>query len=389
MDDAANRNSSSDSQGNTARAEPPIRFALDAGHRLLADSQVDGSADDVQAAIDTLVETARVAERAGISSFWLAEDPDGWDAIAMLSVLARETDRIHLGPGVINPYFRHPSLTAASVSTLDALSGGRAFLGFGRGQTEWYEQALGMDVGSPIAALEESFQLLRQWFHRPWRADAEPDATQFRVTGWQRVTGPVQDHVPIYLAAVGPKAMSLAARYADGVIFNDLASITFMERSIREVCEQAAAAGRDPDQLSFFARSSVTITDNPEAIFERRKSTVAMIHVLPGMERLLRTPGFDTDAIIAKVREAMHTMEVLERGGNFPELRRAGNFAEARKHIPTELMRELVVAGPVDDVKQRLRTFRDIGVTDVFLAPPPKDEPVERLADIVSALSDL
>ncbi|HEV2128031.1 MAG TPA: LLM class flavin-dependent oxidoreductase [Thermomicrobiales bacterium] len=361
-----------------------LRFAVDRSHYEVAVAQGLGERPD--AAIEGVVRLAKAADAAGVDSFWLSEDPDGWDAIAMLGAIARETVRIRLGPGVLNPYFRHPSLIAASMSTLDALAGGRAFLGFGRGQTEWYERALGMEVGWPVTALEESFQLLRQWLTPPWTAEAAADASAFRVTRWERVTGPVQEHLPMYLAAVGPKAMSLAARYADGVIFNDLSSMTFMEAAIRDVRRDAAEQGRDAEALRFFARAAVTITDDPEAVWQRRKATVALIHALPGMERLLESPGFDTAAIIAEVRTAMRTMEVLERGGNFPELKQAGDMAAARRAIPDDLMRELVVAGPMGEVWERLRQFREIGITDVFLAPPTGDP--DELTDIVAALVD-
>ncbi len=363
-----------------------LRFAVDSSHQVIASPQERGTRTDVQAAIADLISFAREADAAGVDSFWLSEDPDGWDALQMLAVVARETERIRVGPGVLNPYFRHPSLIAASMATLEALGDGRAFLGFGRGQTEWYERALGIETGNPVAALDEAIGLLRQWFEPPWTAASPSGATEFAVSRWERVTGPVQEHLPIYLAAVGPKALSTAARLADGVIFNDLASITFMEKSIRSVRAEAAAAGRDPDAIRFFARSAVTITDDPEAVYERRKNTVALIHVLPGMERLLESPGYDTGAIVARVRETMGTMEVLERGGNFPELKRAGDFAAARRHIPTALLRELVVAGPVDAVRERLRRFQEIGITDVFLARP-KGEPT--LAEIVAALADV
>lgn len=365
----------------------PLRFAIDTSYQVIARPQASGDREGIQESIQNLMHLARVAERARIDSLWASEDPEGWDAIAMLSVIARETDRIRIGPGVLNPYFRHPSLIAASIATLDALSDGRAFLGFGRGQTEWYDRALGMDVGSPLAALEETFGLLRQWWERPWRAEARADARQFTVRGWERATGPVQDFVPIYLAAVGPRALSLAARHADGVIFNNLASVTFMERAIGDVKRQARDAGRNPEAFRFFARSAVTITDDPESVWERSKDTVSAIHALPGMERLLESPGFEIGAIISDVRNVMRTDEVLERGGNFRDIRRAGDFTEARKHIPTDLMRELVVAGSVDEVRDRLRRFREIGVTDVFLARPSRGEPVERLIEIVDALS--
>ncbi|MCC6704409.1 MAG: LLM class flavin-dependent oxidoreductase, partial [Thermomicrobiales bacterium] len=82
------------------------------------------------------------AEAAGFDRVWASEDPDSWDAIAILSAAATVTTRIGLSTGVINPLYRHPALIAASIATLDRLSGGRAVLGFGRGQTEWYERSL-------------------------------------------------------------------------------------------------------------------------------------------------------------------------------------------------------------------------------------------------------
>lgn len=364
-----------------------LRFCVDSGHGVIAGPQGRGDRDGVRRAIRDLVEFARAADRAGVDSFWLSEDPDGWEATQLLAIVGWETGQIRVGPGVFNPWYRHPALIAASMSTLDAVSDGRAFLGFGRGQTEWYDRALGIDASHPVTAMVEAIELLRQWFAGGWTARAGEDATVFPVREWPRVAGPMQECLPIYLAAVGPQALSVGARHADGIIFNDLASITFMERSIREVRAAAETAGRDPAALRFFARSAVTITDDPEAIYERRKATVAMIHALPGMERLLESPGFDNGAMIAAVRRAMRTDEVLARGGNFPELKAAGDLEAAQAAIPTDLMRELVVAGPVEDVRERLRRFREIGVTDVFLARPADDP--DAIADVVDALKDV
>lgn len=361
-----------------------LRFCVDSGHGVIAGPQ--GRGERAGQSIRDLVAFAKAADRAGVDSFWLSEDPDGWEASQLLAIVAWETETIRVGPGVYNPWYRHPSQIAASIATLDAISDGRAFLGFGRGQTEWYDRALGIETRHPVTAMVEAIDLLRQWLSDGWTARAGEAAKVFPVVEWPRVTGPVQDHLPIYLAAVGPQTLSVGARRADGIIFNDLASVTFMERSIREVRAAAEAAGRNPDALRFFARSGVTITDDPEVVYERRKATVAMIHALPGMERLLESPGFDTEAMIAEVREAMRTMEVLERGGNFPELKAAGDLPAAKAAIPTDLMRELVVAGPVGEVRKRLRRLREIGVTDVLLARP-KGDPAA-IADIVDALED-
>jgi alkanesulfonate monooxygenase SsuD/methylene tetrahydromethanopterin reductase-like flavin-dependent oxidoreductase (luciferase family) len=246
---------------------------------------------------------------------------------------------------------------------------------------------MGMPKGRPLAKLTETIDLLEQWFRPPFSATSPPDATEFHFDAWRRVIHPLQSHLPVYLAAVGPKALGVAARYADGVIFNDLASRTFIRESIQRIREDATAAGRDASRLHFYVRAAFTITDNPEAAYEQRKSTVAMIHTLPGMEKLLETPGFETDRIISDVRKVMHTEEILARGGGFPDLRDGGDLAAARKLIPTALMRELTIAGTVPEVRKRLQELREIGVTHVFLTKPKANATVESVAEMIAAVS--
>lgn len=364
----------------------PLAFCLDSSPAPWSTAQEKGDRFTIRRAIDWTIELGRIADQAGVESLWLLEDPDGWDAAAVLGAIARETERIRLGTGVMNPYYRHPSLIAASMATLDMLTDGRAFLGLGRGQSEWYKLAMGMEVGKPTRRLVETFDLLRQWWSPERRATSPEDATEFGVREWERVIRPLQGHLPIYLAAVGPVAMRIAARHADGVIFNDLSSMQFMREAIASVRQEALQTGRDPSSFVFAARAQVTITDDPEAVYEKRKATVAMIHTLPNMERLLTTDGFDIDRIIGDVRTVMRTDEVLGRGGGFGDLRRAGDLAAARKLIPNSLMQELVVAGPLDTVRARLRELQEIGVTHVFLATPPAGTSADELAELVASL---
>lgn len=361
----------------------PLAFCLDAGPASWASAQRAHDAEAMRAAVTNTIQLGITADKAGIDSLWLLEDPDGWDAFGVLGAIARETTRLRLGTGVVNPYYRHPAQIAASVTTLDWLSEGRAFLGLGRGQTEWYERALGMEIGSPTRRLPETIELLRQWWNEGMFASSPPGMTELNVQGWEREIRPQQAQVPVYLAAVGPVAMQIAAEHADGVIFNDLTSFDFMRDQIIAVKKMAKAVGRDPEALTFNARCQVTITDDPEALFERRKSTVAMIHSLPGMERLLQSDEHDIPKIMADVRQAMRVDDVLDRGGAFSALRREGNLALAKAAIPTDLMAELVVAGDIPTVTQHLDALADIGVTHVFLSAPKERE---QLPEIVAAL---
>jgi 5,10-methylenetetrahydromethanopterin reductase len=364
-----------------------LRFALDAGPGSWAAAQEASDSARLSKAVARTIEVARIADRAGLDSLFVLEDPDGWDAFGVLNAIAAVTERIRLGTGVTNPYYRHPSLIAASVSTLDLISNGRAFLGLGRGQSEWYAHGMGMPYGKPVARLIETIDLLRQWFQPPYSATSPDDATEFGLNNWRRVIHPVQSHVPIYLAAVGARALNVAARHAEGVIFNDLASREFMREAVETVRAGAAAAGRDPATIEFYARAAVTVTNDPEAIYERRKDTVAIIHTLPGMERLLTTQGFDIERIIADVRRVMRTEEILARGGNFADLREGGDLAAAKKQIPNDLMKELLVAGSADHVRQRLREFEEIGITHVFLSALSPTDTLETLESTLSAIA--
>ena len=364
----------------------PLAFCLDASPSPWATAQRGDNRDAIRQAVDSTIALARIGDQAGIDSFWLLEDPDGWDALAVLGAIARQTDRIRLGTGVVNPYYRHPALIAASMATLDMLSDGRAFLGFGRGQDEWYRIAMGMETGKPTRRLEESFDLLRQWWSPGMRATASEGATELPVQGWERVIRPVQEHLPIYLAAVGPVALRVAGQRADGVIFNDLSSMEFMRDAIGTVRRHAEEAGRDPSGFVFAARAQVVVTDDPQSVYEKRKATVAMIHALPGMERLLRSGEHDVDRIISDVRAAMRTEEVLAKGGGFGDLRRAGDLATAKAAIPNDLMRDLVVAGPLPEVRARLAEMREMGITHVFLAQPPPGTSADDLGDLISSL---
>jgi len=302
------------------------------------------------------------AEAAGFDRVWASEDPDSWDAIAILSAAATVTSRIGLATGVVNPLYRHPALIAASIGTLDRLSGGRAVLGLGRGQTEWYQRSLGIAADRPVERIEEAIGLLRQWWASPHRASSDGP---IGVDDWERQFGPLQTPSPILLAAAGPRAVALAGRMADGVICNELTSTHAMTRIIADARRAAEEAGRDPGTLQFVARPGLVVTDDPAAAIARKKRGIALINTLPGMDRLLETPEFDVSGILNAARAAMKTDEILAEGGAFAEMRREGDLEAALAAIPDDFVRHLAAIGPIAEVRARLDRLREIGVTEV------------------------
>lgn len=347
------------------------------------------SGDAGAAAAGRTLAIARAADVAGIDAIWVSEDLEGWDAFVLLGALAGVTTRARLGSGVTSPYVRHPNLLAASVATLDRLSGGRAILGLGRGQPEWLGGALGIDVGAPLAVLEETIGLLREWWAAPHRASSPGSGGHFRVRDWERSVHPMQGQPPVYLAAAGPRALALAGRVADGVIFNALTSDAFLATAIPAVREAAADAGRDAATLAFILRTPALVTGNPGPMLERHKTQIALINTLPGMDRLLALPGIDMAGILAEVRRRMRTEETLAAGGAFADLRRGGDLAAARAAIPDEVVARLAIAGPAAEVEERLRGLTGLGITHLSVAQPGRDEAPEVIAATLRELRDL
>ena len=262
-----------------------MRFTLDLSHHPWT-RESDG-----QAPRHTL-QVAQAADAAGIDAIWASEDPEGWDAFAVLSAIAAVTERADLGPSVTSPYPRHPNLLAASVATLDRLSGGRAVLGLGRGQAEWHRDALGSQIGDPLEALEETVALLRQWWQAPHRASS-PEDGHFRVWGWERVIHPCRGHVPVYSAAAGPRALDLAGALCDARSSTRRPQ-DFLRRAIPRVRAAAMAAGRgDPAGLALGPRTSTVVADSAaaerKAIDRGKQPGLGLGLSLAGVGRLAQT----------------------------------------------------------------------------------------------------
>ena len=378
-----------------------MRFDISLSHHDLARAQAQDEvagnerANTTLAARDRLVALARAAEAGGAGAIWVSEDPEGWDAFAILTLLATRTSTIQLGTGVTNPLLRHPNQIAAALSTLDIVSGGRAFLGIGRGEPAWYREGLGVPVPrQPLDGLARTVELLRKWWQPPHRVEvAGPiDAdTVFPVRNWERTINPLSDSTapPIIIAAVGPKALRFAGEVADGVLFNDLASDAYLAWAIGLVRERATTVGRDPAAIRFTYGTRVLITDDPAPEIQRLTFTVALINALPGMDRQLAGAGFDIPDLIGRVRRTLGSDEQLARGGGFPALRRGGRLREAARLVPNGLIERLSVIGPEGHVRERLITLADLGIDAVLVQLPAAAEPPDVLRTHLEELTTL
>jgi len=162
---------------------------------------------------------AREADRLGYAVVWAAE-AYGSDSPTMLAWIAGQTERIDVGAAVMQIPARSPAMTAMTAATIDALSGGRFRLGLGVSGPQVSEGWHGVRFGKPLARTREYVDIVKLAIARkPVAYDGE----HYRLPlpggpGKALRLGfhPPRDHIPIYLAAVGPKNLELAGEIADG-----------------------------------------------------------------------------------------------------------------------------------------------------------------------------
>src|SRR5690242_21235324 len=165
-------------------------------------------------------------EQAGLDSVWVAE-AYGFGAPTLMGYLAGTTETVKISSGIMNIYSRTPGALLQTAAGLDNVSGGRAILGLGASGPQVIEGFHGVPYAKPIARTREIIEIIRAGMKRePLSADGEfqlpLDKEHGAVTGLGKplklLTKPERDTVPIYVAALGPKNVELAAEIADGLL---------------------------------------------------------------------------------------------------------------------------------------------------------------------------
>src|SRR5687767_12258332 len=167
------------------------------------------------------LELVKEAEAAGFDSVWAAE-AYGSDAATVLAWLAAQTERIRIGSAIFQMPGRSPAMTAMTAATLDQLSGGRMLLGIGTSGPQVAEGWHGQRFARQLQRTREYVAVVRKALARE-RLEFKGETLELPLPdgpgkALKLTIAPVQERIPIYLAAIGPKNTALAAEIADGWI---------------------------------------------------------------------------------------------------------------------------------------------------------------------------
>ena len=201
------------------------------------------------ATVQELVEAVVVADEAGIDEVWIADEGVMRDPFVVFAAAAGRTSRVRMGIGITSPALRHPGALAATVASLDELSGGRMMLGFGVGGDESLGP-FGISVDRPVALIRDALRISRAVLQR--RSDVGYVVADH--------AAPARD-VPLYVASRGEQINRLASREADGVFLSG-----FEPARLATVLEWVRSEGSPIVALYQSVRFRPSTRDDPTSI---------------------------------------------------------------------------------------------------------------------------
>lgn len=317
------------------------------------------------------LEIVQEAEKLGYDSVWAAE-AYGSDTATVLAWLAGQTSTIRLGSGIFQMPGRSPAMTAMTAATIDQLSGGRMILGIGSSGPQvaegWHGQRFAKQLQRTreyVAVVRKALARERLEFHGETIELPLPDGPGKAL---KLTIAPVQERIPVYLAAIGPKNTALAGEIADGWI-PTLFSPEHLSELRPLLQEGADRAGRSLDGFDIAPTVNVFVTDDLQGARDAMRPFIALYVGGMGSRKqnfynnLVCRYGFEADA---KVIQDFY----LE-----------GKREEAMAAIPDALIDMVSLCGPKEVVRERLAIYRDAGVGTLGITPIAfnKDDRLEQL----------
>ena len=321
----------------------------------------------------------REAEQLGYDSVWAAE-AYGSDTATVLGWLAGHTSSIRLGSGIFQMPGRSAAMTAMTAATIDQLSGGRMILGIGSSGPQVAEGWHGQRFAKQLQRTREYVAVLRMALARE-RVEFHGETLQLPLPdgpgkALKLTISPVQERIPIYIAAIGPKNTALAGEIADGWIPTLFSPEHVSE--LRPLLEEgAASSGKSLDGFDIAPTVNVFVTDDLGAARDAMRPFIALY--VGGMgsreqnfyNRVVQRYGFEAEA---KTIQDFY----LE-----------GKREEAMAAIPEKLIDTVSLCGPRDVVRERIDVYRDagvgtLGVTPIAFTAPDRLEQLRLVAELAA-----
>lgn len=297
------------------------------------------------------------AESMGYESVWCGESY-GSDAFTPLGYLAAGTTTMRLGTSVAQFPARPPTAAAMAAMTLDHLSGGRAVLGLGPSGPQVAEGWYGQVFASPTEHTVEYVDIVRQVLRR--ERPVELDGAAYRLPLEGSALGkplktnlpPLRPDLPIHVAAEGPRMIALAAEIADGwhALFYSPRDDEWYRKALGDGFSRR---GGPPAGFEVVATAYVSLGDDVELAADRLRPLIALY--VGGMGA--RGANFHNNVFARRGWQS--------EAARIQDLYLSGHRNDAVAAVPTAMIEEVALVGPVEKIREELALWRD-GVADTL-----------------------
>lgn len=316
--------------------------------------------------LEETVALAKHAEKVGMDSCWIFEDYFYGGAFSTATACALNTTSIQIGIGVINPFTRHPTLSAMEAASLDALSHGRLILGMGGSNKGWIQDKAGIPFEKPIQAATEAVDIIRQLVNT---GKVHYDGEIFKTGEIELEFDTYRNNMPVYLGVKGPKALYKAGFIADGVVLSSCTSIPYIHYAKKHITEGAIAAGRNPDSLKIAAYFPTSVSDNVKEARDKVRPYLAKFIGIHGYHPIMFEAGLTEDVIRP-----------------FKEAAIQGTPQKVVHLVTDDIVEKLAIAGTPSYCKDKLREIHSSGVDMAIAFELPGESPLDLLHTLSQAI---
>ncbi len=305
-----------------------------------------------------IAKLVKLAEDVGFEYAWITDHYNNKNVYEALALIADATETIKLGPGVTNPYVRSPAITAAAIATLDEISDGRATLGIGPGDKATFD-ALGIEWTKPVSTIKSAVEVFRTLLA------GEKTAGGAQLGG----TKAVQEKVPIYQGAQGPKMLETAGEIADGVLINASNPLDY-EAALPLIKKGAESAGRSLADIDVGAYTATSIATDTDKAKNAAKIVVAFI------------AAGSPPPVLARHGLPEGINEKL--GGLIGK----GDFGGAIGAVDDALLEAFAVVGTPDEFVPKIKALEAGGVTQYVVGSPVgpnEEESIKLFGDVIAS----
>jgi alkanesulfonate monooxygenase SsuD/methylene tetrahydromethanopterin reductase-like flavin-dependent oxidoreductase (luciferase family) len=287
--------------------------------------------------LETALQRVELAERHGYESVFITHIA-GRDSTTALMAYAARTRRVRLGTGVMPIYSRTPVATAQSFATLDEFSGGRAVIGVGVSHRPTVEGWYGQALERPLRDMREYVAVVRAILRGEDPPAGERFKSSFRFAGYE----PRAD-LPIYVAGLSPRMLSLAGEIADGVMLWLCNPDYIRDVVIPAVGEGRERAGKPLDGFDVVAAVPAAVTGEPDEARARLRQELVTYFSLPFYRRMIERSGYEEDV--------------------------RGFDSKGMDAISDRFIEALAAIGAPEDAAASVRRYREAGVTSPAVGP--------------------